>query len=264
MDDRNNDYVFVTFKRLVEKKGFHIRKIDEEDLIHLLKDDYDMKVSLYNLRREYEQIKEDFCIESFVEAVAHTNDDLPEWDESSKRIYPSLFPSDFNFEDHINFPVTETFNMIIVYDSGVGKAWVNEEQLTTWKIDNQALLKAAYANLDKVLDEAILEVDMIENKKLCFFSLEDETMKSVLILSKKLKNKVSAELGWPIIAVIPVRDFCYLFSERDLDFFTGRIGDTVMNEFENSGYPITIEILKCSDEGIKAVGKYEKNGEEAE
>jgi hypothetical protein len=34
-----------------------------------------------------------------------------------------------------------------------------------------------------------------------------------------------------------------------------------MEEYQNSGYPITVELLQCDDEGIKAVGKYALNDE---
>lgn len=260
MDFTEDDHVFTVFKKLIEEKGLTIEGIDEDDIIHLSDG---AKVSLDNLRKEYEQVKEDYCIENFVEAITSSYD-MPGWDEAKPNIFPSLFPSDFDFSDHVNFPVTDEFNMIYVYDTPINKIWISEEQLTAWGIDNETLVKAAYENLDRVLDTATLEIEMVDDKKLGFFSLEDETMKSVLLLAKNLKAKVSKEIGWPIIAVIPVRDFCYIFAESDFDFFAQRIGDAVMNEYQDSAYPITLELLQRGDEGIKAVGRFEMNDEEVE
>lgn len=260
MDFTSNDHVFMIFKKLIEEKGLTVEAIDEEDIIHLSDG---AKISLDNLRKEYEQVKEDYCIENFVEAITSSYE-LPGWEEARMSILPSLFPSDFDFGEHVNFPVTDEFNMIFVYDTPIHKIWINEEQLTSWTIDNEKLVKAAYVNLDRVLETAKLEIETVDDKKLGFFTLEDETLKSVLILAKGLKSKIEKEIGWPIIAVVPVRDFCYIFAENDFEFFAERVGDTVMNEYQNSAYPVTLELLKRDDDGIKAVGRFEMNDESDE
>jgi hypothetical protein len=71
-----------------------------------------------------------------------------------------------------------------------------------------------------------------------------------------MKEKLNKDFGFPFYAVIPVRDFCYIFSEKDFEFFSNRIGEVVVEEYKNSGYPITTEILKFTENGIKSVGKY--------
>ena len=71
-----------------------------------------------------------------------------------------------------------------------------------------------------------------------------------------MKEKVKKEFGFPFYAVIPVRDFCYIFSENDFDFFSDRISQIVVDEYKKSGYPITTEILKFTDKGVEAVGQY--------
>jgi hypothetical protein len=262
MEIDRNDYVLMTFKRLIEAKGFTIDDIDEYELISLSKGDYEMKVSLDNLRKDYEHVPEDSVIEEFVEAVASADEELPDWDTARGSIFPSLCPSDFEFGEYINYPVTEAFNMVLVYDFGNKKAWINEEQLTVWGIDNKTVLQAAYKNLDIVLEAATVETDEIEGRKLVFFSMDDETMKSVLVLAKGLRKKIEPVLGWPVIAVIPVRDFSYLFAEADFELFAERLGDVVMDEYKNSGYPVTTELLLLDGETITAVAKFEPLDEE--
>ena len=71
-----------------------------------------------------------------------------------------------------------------------------------------------------------------------------------------MKNKIESDFGFPFYAVIPVRDFCYIFSENDFAFFSERIGKVVVDEYKQSGYPITTEILKFTDEGVETVGQY--------
>lgn len=260
MELDNNDHVWITFKKMIEAKGFVIDHVDEDELIYLSKGDYEMRVSLDNLRKDYEQTPEDVIIEEFVEAISSTEEEMPDWPAVRPGIYPSLCPSDFEFGEYINYPITEEFNMVIVYDSGNKKVWINENHVEQWEIDNQTLLQTAYRNLDAVLDNAILEVEEVEGKKLGYFSLEDETMKSVLVLSKQLRRKVEPHLGWPVVTVIPVRDFSYLFAETDFDFFAPRLADITMDEYKNSGYPITTELLVV-DDAVRAIAKYEVNEE---
>jgi hypothetical protein len=48
-----------------------------------------------------------------------------------------------------------------------------------------------------------------------------------------------------------------MFDEMDKDDLISSLGDTVLKEYQNSGYEITTEIIKISDEGIEAIGKYQ-------
>jgi hypothetical protein len=34
------------------------------------------------------------------------------------------------------------------------------------------------------------------------------------------------------------------------------MGSVVVNEFRSSGYPITTEVLRISDDGIEAIGRF--------
>lgn len=67
-----------------------------------------------------------------------------------------------------------------------------------------------------------------------------------------MRTKLQDSFGFPFYAVLPVRDFCYIFSQKDFAFFSTRLGSTVVKEYKESGYPITPEILKFSDKGVEA------------
>jgi len=82
-------------------------------------------------------------------------------------------------------------------------------------------------------------------------------LKSALLFSTNLKQKVSSIIGWPIYCVLPVRDFCYIFSASDKDKLINELGQTVVKEYNESGYEITKEIIKISYDGIEAIGKYD-------
>jgi hypothetical protein len=86
--------------------------------------------------------------------------------------------------------------------------------------------------------------------------IEEVWLKSACLFSSKIKDLVKNSIGFPFYAVIPVRDFCYIFGEQDFEYFSERLGSVVVEEYEKSGYPITTEILKFSENGVKAMGKY--------
>ena len=91
---------------------------------------------------------------------------------------------------------------------------------------------------------------------LAYFDTPFEELKAALVFSNNLKEKISPILGWPVYCVLPVRDFCYLFSEVDMEALVESLAATVVKEYNESGYEITTEIIKISDNGIEAIGKY--------
>jgi hypothetical protein len=57
-----------------------------------------------------------------------------------------------------------------------------------------------------------------------------------------------------VLVVIPCRDFIYVMPDQSE--LISRIGEVVVREFTTSGYPITTEVLRVSDEGIEAIGHF--------
>lgn len=257
-----NDIVFHVFKKAIADQGFVISDITEDELVCVVKGDFELKVSLDNLRKEFAQENDEDVISEFAAAIASAGAEIPSWDLAKIKVFPSFFPSDYDYGAFVNFPVTEMFHTVFVYEEKLSKKWIDEDQVEKWNIDNETLVRHAIANLDREFEEAKLEVEEIEGRKLGFLETEEETKKAVFVLSKKLQEKVRKVLGWPIYVVIPVRDFVYLFSEADSDFFIERVGGVVIKEYNESGYPITPEILRISDEGIEAIGRYANEEDE--
>lgn len=256
-----NDFVFQLFKKMISNHGFAISNITEEELICVVKDDFELTVSIDNLRKEFAQENDENVISEFATAIASAGEEIPTWEVARDKIFPSLFPSNYDYGEFVNFPVTEMFNTVFVYEEKLNKKWIDEGQVKKWAIDIETLVRHANANLDKEFEEAELQFELIDARKLGFLETVEETKKATFLLSKKLKEKVSKEFGWPVYAVIPVRDFVYFFSEEDSEFFIERVGGVVIQEYNESGYPITPEILKCADEGIVAIGRYANDDE---
>lgn len=258
-DSEPKDELFEKFKTELTKQNLKIDSVDSEGLFHIDLGTMDIKVSIENLRRNYIKNKDSSLIIDFVSSLKATSEDIPNWNIAKDSIFYSLFPSDFEYNKVINNPVTKDLHKVYIYCTTVNNTWLTKDDILKWKISEEEFEQQVKLNVNKLLENAKVEIDMVEGKKLGYFSLYDETLKGSLLLSTKLKNKVEKDFGWPIYAVIPVRDFCYIFSEKNSKFFIDRLGNTVVKEFKESSYPISTEILKITDKGIEAIGKFQQD-----
>ena len=251
------DFVFDEFKSQLEKHGMRIDSVDETGLIYISQGETTLKVSLDNVRKNYKRDNDTSHISDMVQTLVSYSIELPStWTEVKNDIYISLFPNDYEFTDSLHRKITDEFSKVYVYSGQDKLTWVTADDLKKWNISDTDLDKQANTNADKLLSVTPISFDTIENRKLGLLEAKHVSLKAALLFAPAMKEKVKKDFGFPFYAVIPVRDFCYIFSERDFDFFSARIGQVVVDEYKKSGYPITTEILKFSDKGVEAVGKY--------
>lgn len=253
----NNDFVFDEFERQIQKNGMSIDSVDKDGIVHIKMNDLNLEISLENLRRDYERDKNPELILDFVKVITSYSSEVPErWEDAENSIFISFFPNDFDFKDIINEKVTDEFSKVFVLSDNEKLVWITNEDLKKWNISKNQLNKQANRNADALLAKTNIQFDLIENRKLVMIESEHTSLKGSLLFAPSMKSKIEKEIGFPFYAVLPVRDFCYLFSEKDFDFFSRRLGKVVVEEFTNSGYPVSTEILKFTSEGVETVGKY--------
>lgn len=258
-DSEPKDELLEKFKAELARQNLKIDSVDSEELYHIDLGSMEIKVSLDNLRRNYAKDKDTSLIVDFVSSIKATAEDVPEWNIAKDSIYYSFFPSDFDFDKVVNESVTKDLSKIYIYSTHVNNTWLTKDDISKWKVSNKELEQQVIQNINKLLENTKIEIDIVEGKKLGYFSTDDETLKGSLLFATNLKSKVEKDFGWPIYAVIPVRDFCYIFSEKNSKFFIDRLGNTVVKEFKQSSYPISTEILKITGAGIEAIGKFQQD-----
>jgi hypothetical protein len=254
------DIIFERLKTRLGDLGLSIDKVDEEGLIYIAHGENTLKISLDNVRRSYEQEGTFDHLDSLVDSIhSHLMEvPIPDWEQAHLNVYCSLFPSDYDFGDFLHEKVTDDFHKTYVYYESGQYIWINHDQLEAWQIDEQTFKEQVSLNMNSLLGDSNIETTETEDGfRLAFFETSIEGVKSALLFSKDLKEKIEPVLGWPIHCVLPVRDFCYMFSEKD-DELLNRLGEIVLDEYSNSAYPVTTEALLISEEGIKTVGKYKK------
>ncbi|KIQ14667.1 hypothetical protein RT99_22805 [Flavobacterium sp. MEB061] len=250
------DVVFNKFKIQLENKGLTIDSIDKDGFILINVEESELKVSLDNIRRNYERDNDDSYITDLVNTIVSHSSKKEDWENIKDKIYVQFFPNDFEFENLIYEKVTNEFSKVFMLNTNNNFSFISDDDLIDWNLDLEELKNQVDLNLDTFLDKVQIEIEDVDNHKLGMIHIEEVWLKSACLFSSKIKDLVKNNIGFPFYAVIPVRDFCYIFGEQDFGYFSERLGSVVVEEYEKSGYPITTEILKFSETGVEAMGKY--------
>ena len=253
----NEDLVFNKFKTAIEANGITIDKVDDSGLLYISQGDWTLEVSLDNVRRNYERDKDESHIFDLVDTILSYSVGMPDtWEDVKDHVYFTLFPSDHDFKSVVHVQVTDVFDKVYTYYDGRKYSWIANEDIAKWGASPDQVMKQADQNADTLSKAAVIKIEDIDGHRLGFIGHEQTTLKAALLFSTALRRRLDAEFGLPFYAVIPVRDFCYVFPEEDLEFFSARLGSTVVEEYKNSGYPVTTEILRFTSEGVEAIGHY--------
>lgn len=256
-----HDELFDRFENRLEDLGLLVDKVDENGLIHIDVGEKTLRISLDNIRKSFDQDGTFDHLDNLIDSI-HSylmEVPIPDWEKIKDRVYFSLYPSNHDFSDFINESVTSDFNKCYLHYDDKQYKWINKQKLETWNIDEATFKEHVNINMNILLEESKIETMILENgATVAFFDTKINELKSALLMSSNLKQKISPILGWPIFSVLPVCDFCYMFSSLDKDILIDALGATVVKEYKESGYEITKEIIEISDSGIEAIGKYDE------
>jgi hypothetical protein len=221
-------------------------------------------VSLDNLTREFARDPDAGHIKVFVDSVLSPRGASQAWDDSWDDARASILfcfePSDFAEPPPLRNPISRRVDRVPVHFDTTRNliSWITPNLLRHWDISFQDLEHEALQNLANALDHATVEHDEIDGMRLGYLGTT-LPFKTALILAPNFKDIVAPLLGWPLCAVMPDRDFLYLWDSRHADL-VGRVGRVVVNEFSKAPYPISTEVFEVSDSGIKAIGAFAEPG----
>ena len=234
----------VRFSVDPESDGYVIEEGGSRSLVHL-----------DNLERSVASDGDAGRVPRFVDAILSSSgaSDDP---ISAGGLYWCLEPNDYEVPAEIRFPISDRVDRVLVHLSPDDKriTWVSGKMLGTLGMDEAVAGKRAFENLSRALEEATVESSEIDGVHLGFLSTS-LPFKAALLLAPNLREVVGGKLGWPLLAVVPDRDFVYLWGDRHSDF-VGRVGRVVVREYNRAPYPISTEVYRVSDEGIRAIGAF--------
>lgn len=244
------------FEAELQKRKIRFERLESghEYLVHSATGE--LNISLRNVSRNYERDGDPETIHRFVANIL-VGFTMPPWNEAKSLLYLTAEPIDQEFGDTLRWKVTdEVCKVLVVTDLREGKiTWVTPGALREWQVSEKDAIKAAESNLNALLKNKEPELaDPIDGMQLGMIPV-DSVFKSSVVFASDFKTFVLKKLQWPILAVVPCRDFIYILSENDKELLN-RMGVVVQREYRKSGYPITTEVLRISDEGIEAIGKF--------
>ncbi len=214
------------------------------------------QVSLDNISREFEHDRDPALIEQFVETIFASVAPLPDWAEAKERVRFCAEPSDLDFGHSLKLQITESLCRILVYadPSESTVRWLTPAQVETWGQQLEYVEAVAEQNMASLLSETEVQTMEVDEFRLGILAT-GTVFKASLIFAPNLKEVIGKTIGWPLLAVIPCRDFAYFLAEQD-SALVPSLGEVVMREFTTHAYPISTEIFRISDDGIEAIGAF--------
>jgi hypothetical protein len=214
-----------------------------------------MLVSLDNLQRDVAGDGDTGRVSRFVDAVVASSG-ASESALSADQLYWCLEPSDYEEQADFRVAMSDRVDRVLVHLSSDGRlvTWVTPAMLHSLGLSESDAGAKAFTNLGCALSKATVESKDIDGVQLGFIGTS-LPFKAALILAPNLHEVIGTVIGWPLMAVVPDRDFLYLWAARHADFVQ-RIGGVVVREYSQAAYPISTEVYEITDQKIRAIGEF--------
>ena len=248
------------FEEELRRRGFLFVRSDVSTYQIVLGDGR-VTVSLENVARYLERDDDPDRLVRFADSVLGTLVPLPGWDAARENVYWIVEDRAHDLIGVVHEALTEGVVRILAHaDFEAGRIrWLTPRSIADWNVEPADVSKAAWQNLDRALASAELHVEGDGEVSLGILVMPDrltEALKASLILAPAFEAFVATKLGWPVLAVIPCRDYVYLLAEKDACLLTAEMGAQALHEYRSSGYPITLEVLCVLMGGVESIGRF--------
>jgi hypothetical protein len=190
-------------------------------------------------------------IDSVIASTSLTNEPF-----IADQLFWTLEPNDYREKADFREALSDRVDRVLVYLSTDNRlvTWATPDILRSIGIPELDARERASVNLARVLKEATIETREIDGVQLGFIGTK-LPFKAALILAPNLQQVVESVLGWPLLAIIPDRDFLYLWSAQRRDF-APRVGPVVVREYSKASYPISTEVFEIDGQRIRVIGEF--------
>jgi hypothetical protein len=212
-------------------------------------------VNLENLERDVALSGDADHVSRFVDSVLNSVS-VANRELSALDLYWCLEPNDYEEKPEFRVAVSDRVDRVLVALSSDGSliTWVGRDTLRSLGLSESDASSLAFANLGRALSEATVQVADSNGVPLAIITTT-MPFKASLILAPNLREVVGAVVGWPLMALVPDRDFLYLWPARHKDFVQ-RVGGVVVREYSRAPYPLSTEVYEIADGTIRAIGAF--------
>lgn len=256
MED-SRQVVTQLFLELVAEKGYTYEEIDAG--FYRVQAAYGpIEIRLENIVRDYQRDGDIEGVKAFFQQVLAPVACFASLTAASDGLYVSLEPTSLLNDDVIQHAVADDMSRVLAhFIPEQGRiTFITQALLDMWQVDADSVWAIAHANLSKVLQATPLDVKTLGPAQMGFLQA-DEPYKASLLLSQAMRDKVEAELGWPIHAIAPDRDFVYLLG-GDVTAVLENVLNVAQEQYANAQYPLTPSLWRIDDEGACVVEVFER------
>ncbi|MCE9583723.1 MAG: hypothetical protein K8T20_14665 [Planctomycetes bacterium] len=217
--------------------------------------DTDFLISLENLARDFARDRDESRVARFAEAT-FASTEVPPWEAVRDCVYWGLEQADTEMGDTFRRKVSDkVVKLLVVTDPEERKlTFITPGMARDWKTTDAELEASAARNLDRLIQGQQPEFRVIDGCKIGMLPVRS-VFKSSVIFAPGFRKYVEPTIGWPVLAVIPDREFIYVIAEKDKELLS-RMGKVVQDQFRKASYPLSTEVFRISDEGIEAIGAF--------
>jgi hypothetical protein len=239
-------------------------KLGPDGGYQVVQNDFTSTISLENLSRDFADDRDPERVTRFVDAIVRQVL-VPDWEAARPRIRWAMEPADMPLGEAFHDKVSDQVARVLVYvsDDETQIMWVAPHLAEMWGQTKGQLLVVAEENMAALIDQSSLTVQPTEGHKLGMLNTEYTAFKAAMVFSPRLKALVEPELGWPVQAVLPCRDFVYLLPADAGELF-GRVGSVVVQQYAEGGYPLCTEVFEVGDDGVRATGEFQRAAKPAD
>ena len=253
------DALSAIFEQELARRGIAFERLDEPDLYRIQTGELTFTASLANRRRDAVRDADPAAMHRFVDDLLRSMSDAlsgpPPWEQARALLYFAAETADSEFGDALRSAVSDHVVRVVTLTDELQSriVWVTPSMVRSWGLSEDEVIARALANQDELLRGIELKVEDVAGHKLGMVPLSSPYKASV-VFAPSFRDFVAPKLGWPVLAVIPCRDFINVVAEGSE--LVNRMGKVVVEEYQKSGYPICTEVLRISDDGIEAIGRY--------
>jgi uncharacterized protein YtpQ (UPF0354 family) len=247
----NEEQVIKTIQDRFQANGIKIDKI-ENKYIYLFKyKGYDLNVNIENTIKECKSTNSLASVDELFKPILAIGSDITQIDNLNGKIYPVVEYEFENIDKLIRNPIDKSLYLYyVIYDGSL--RFISNDELDKINLKTDEIIKIAAQNLSSLFHSTKIESEDLDGHQLYYFNTQSP-LKATLLFSDAFQDKYNNDI---VYMVLPVRDFCYFFFEKDKDYFFKKIGSTVQEEYSKSDHPITKEVVMLKQGKYKIIGTF--------
>ncbi len=266
LDRATRLFVTVFERRLRSRGAWFVFDVDTDTYRVANADGFESKISLSNAVREFAGDGDIYRAIRFADNMLFVVSYPEDWSKVKHQVLWDIQSNALEGQSDLAYHLSDqTHQVPVLFDPETKHIlFLDSRLLIGMSVSEEMVEQAANENLCAEAWNVVFIVREYAGVRYAIVSTHLPS-KASLILAPNLREIVEPNLGWPLFAVIPRRDFRFLYDARCFDKGAEDIfekipglGNIVLEEFALGAYPLSTEIFEITDDGVRAVAEYRR------